>query len=94
MRLLVQVGENLTILVLSVVEETQDDRDGGEGSEEPESKVLLAVVVDMADGTAVDGFVSLDGVTVQQGLALLDTTDVGVGGGGTVAGHGGSVDKM
>ena len=47
------------ILVLLVKVKSQDNRDGGDGSQDPQNKVLLAVVVNMADGATIEGVIGL-----------------------------------
>lgn len=82
-----RVGVTALVLVLLVVVEGKNNAHSADGGKEPESKVSLAVVVDVADGTAVEGVVSsLNGNAVQKDLALLAAVAVTVVG-GAVVGH-------
>ena len=77
---------SIVVLVLLVVVKTEDDRDGSQGSKEPQGKVALAVVVDVTDGATIEGVVDLgdsDGLSVQKGRVLLVATT----GGTVVVGH-------
>ena len=65
--------EDIVALVLVVVVETENDTDGRDGSEEPEGKVSLAVMVDVVEGATKEGGLldDDDGLAVEKDLVLL-----------------------
>lgn len=73
--------EDVVALVLVVVVETENDTDSRDGSEEPEGKVSLAVVVNVVEGAAKEGGLldDDDGLAVKKGLLLVVAVAVVVG---------------
>lgn len=79
-------GVTLVMLLLVVIKQTDDGRDSDNGSQEPEGEVALAVGVDVDDGTAVEGVVS---VCTRRRPAVKRLGLFVSAGGGSVVGHDG-----
>lgn len=85
-----QVVVVVALVLLVHVVDDQDSRDSGDGGQEPESKVALAVGVDVDEGAAVERVVGfMDVAVVEEGLVLGVAGSRGLGGCvcGAVVGH-------
>lgn len=73
------------VVALVVVEQTDNRGDNSNGSQEPESKVALAVGVDMDDGATIEGVIGMRArrrLAVEKSLLVLSASA-----GGSVVGH-------